>query len=275
MKWWLFILISLVIVLLFGLHALLMFNLEFTKSNYFTAFLFIIPAIFISAYLIFTLAYAPKESQDQKLEHLIKESLHELNLPIATIKANIEMLQKGEANHKRLRRIARIEEALRRFRRLYDMLSYNLKKELMPIDREVFDLKVLIEERVAFFEYLNRNSFFTNLESLTIYADKIGLEQVIDNIIENSIKYSSKESPVEITLQGTQLSIKDFGVGIEASELPLIYQRYYQESEGFRGEGIGLAIVRRYCDSEGVGLKIESQKGVGTEVFFDFLTLKK
>lgn len=275
MKWWLFILISLVIVLLFGLHALLMFNLEFTKSNYFTAFLFIIPAIFISAYLIFTLAYAPKESQDQKLEHLIKESLHELNLPIATIKANIEMLQKGETNHKRLRRIARIEEALRRFRRLYDMLSYNLKKELMPIDREVFDLKVLIEERVAFFEYLNRNSFFTNLESLTIYADKIGLEQVIDNIIENSIKYSSKESPVEITLQGTQLSIKDFGVGIEASELPLIYQRYYQESEGFRGEGIGLAIARRYCDSEGVGLKIESQKGVGTEVFFDFLTLKK
>jgi two-component system OmpR family sensor kinase len=275
MKWWLFVLICLVIILLFGLHAVLFFNLEFTKSNYFSAFIFITPAIFISAYLILLVAYEPKESQDKKLEHLIKESLHELNLPIATIKANIEMLQKGEENLKRLRRIARIEEALRRFRRLYDMLAYNLKKELMPIEREVFDLKALVEERVVFFRYLNRNSFHLNLESMRIYTDKIGLEQVIDNIIENSIKYSPKESAIEITMQGSQLRIKDFGIGIEASELPLIYQRYYQGSEGLKGEGIGLAIVRRYCDSEGVGLIIESQRGVGTEVILDFSTLKK
>ena len=221
------------------------------------------------------MAFEPKESQDKKLEHLIKESLHELNLPIATIKANIQMLKRGEKDSKRLGRIERIDTALERFKRLFDTLSYNLKRELYPIEKEYFDLKVMLQERIEFFSYLNRNSFVLEAQSLVIYADKIGLEQVIDNIIENSIKYSQKESSIIIELKDARLSIKDFGVGIEASELPLIYQRYYQEDDAYTGEGIGLAIVKRYCDALNIPLKIESTKGEGTVVILDFSALKK
>jgi len=264
-----------VTLLLFGLHALLFFNIEFSKSNYFFTLLLLLPAIFISAYLFLLMAFEPKESQDKKLEHLIKESLHELNLPIATIKANIQMLKRGEQDSKRLERIERIDTALERFKRLFDTLSYNLKRELYPIEKEYFDLKVMLQERIEFFSYLNRNSFVLEAQSLVIYADKIGLEQVVDNIIENSIKYSQKESSIIIELKDARLSIKDFGVGIEASELPLIYQRYYQEDDAYTGEGIGLAIVKRYCDAANIPLKIESRKGEGTVVILDFSALKK
>jgi len=275
MKWWLFFLYIVVTLLLFGLHALLFFNIEFSKSNYFFTLLLLLPAIFISAYLFLLMAFEPKESQDKKLEHLIKESLHELNLPIATIKANIQMLKQGEKDSKRLGRIERIDTALERFKRLFDTLSYNLKRELYPIEKEYFDLKVMLQERIEFFSYLNRNSFVLEAQSLVIYADKIGLEQVIDNIIENSIKYSPKESSIIIELKDTKLSIRDFGVGIEASELPLIYQRYYQEDDAYTGEGIGLAIVKRYSDAANIPLKIESRKGEGTVVILDFSALKK
>ena len=271
MKWWFFTLFVIVIVLLFGLHALLFFT--FTQENYFESFLLLFPAILLSAYLFLSIIVAPKESQDRKLEHLIKESLHELNLPIATIRANIDMLKRGEQEGKRLKRIERIEAALERFKRLFNILSYNLKRELFPIEKELVEIDSLLKERVEFFRELKRNRFLIDLEPLMLTIDKIGFEQVIDNLLENAIKYSPKESAIEIKLHSGVLKIRDYGIGIEASELPLIYQRYYQSSEEFSGEGIGLAVVKSYCDREKIGLKIDSQKGKGTEVTLDFTRL--
>ncbi len=271
MKWWFFALFVIVVVLLFGLHALLFFT--FTHENYLESFLLLFPAIILSAYLFLSIIVEPKESQDRKLEHLIKESLHELNLPIATIKANIDMLKRGEQEGKRLKRIERIESALERFKRLFNILSYNLKRELFPIEKEQVAIDRLLQERIEFFRELKRNRFQIDLEPLTLTIDKIGFEQVIDNLLENAVKYSPKESIIVVKLQNGLLKIRDYGIGIEASELPLIYQRYYQGSEALSGEGIGLAVVKRYCDQEGIGLRIDSQKGQGTEVRLDFSQL--
>ena len=84
------------------------------------------------------------------------------------------------------------------------------------------------------------------------------------------MKYSKKDTPIKIIMEDTKLMIQDRGIGIEDSELSLIYQRYYQSDNNFIGDGIGLSIVRRYCDKEGIGLKIESKKGAGTNVILDF-----
>lgn len=274
MKWWFIALLIVTISLLFGLHALLLFYFSFSKGSYFIAFLALSPAIAISAYILLQVMAEPKERQDKKLEHLIRESLHELNLPIATIDANITMLKRKEQDAKKRRRIARIEESLERFKRLYNVLAYNLKKEVVPIEKEIVDVATLVEEEVAIFQELKRNSFTLRLEPLRVYTDKIGLIQVVDNIIENGMKYSSKQSSIEVTLQEDKLHIKDYGKGIDASELPLIYQRYYQEDENFTGEGIGLSIVRNYCNTHNVGLSIDSTKGKGTEVVLDFAAIK-
>ncbi len=273
MKWWFFALFVVIVALLFGLHALIYFSFSFSSRSYVVALLLLTPAILFSAYLFLNIVIEPKESQDKKLEHLIKESLHELNLPIATIKANIEMLKRAEEDRKKIKRIKRVETALERFKRLFDTLAYNLKREILPIEKEVVAVDKVVNERIEFFKELKRNSFILYLEPLTLTLDKIGLEQVLDNIIENAIKYSSKETRIEIELKAKKLHIRDYGIGIEASDLPLIYQRYYQGDKEFSGEGIGLAIVRRYCDSEGIRLKIESQKGRGTEVILDFTAL--
>ena len=270
MKFWLILIFTFIVALLFELHHIFFLNLKFIQNDYELAFLLLIPAILFSAYVFTTIALESKESQDKLLEHLIRESLHEINLPISTIEANIKMLKRSLESEKDRKRAIRIEEALDRLKRLYNLLAYNLKKEIYEIEKEEIELNKLIQNRVEFFKELNRNNFELNLTPLKIRADRIGLEQTIDNIIENAMKYSKKDTTITITIDGTKLTIKDNGIGIDDSELSLIYQRYYQSDDNFTGEGIGLNIVKRYCDKEGIGLKIESKKGIGTKVILDF-----
>jgi len=270
MKKELFLLFNVIVVLLFLLHYTLFVHLNFVKNDYTYAFILLIPAILLSGYIFTVIATEVKESQDKKLEHLIKESLHEINLPISTIEANIDMLSRKVEDKKSATRINRIKEALKRLKRLYNLLSYNLKKEVLKIEKEEFDLSLLVKERIEFFQELNRNSFVLELKELKIYVDKIGLEQAIDNIIENAMKYSNRDDIIKITIDKNRLIIEDSGIGIDENEMQLVFQRYYQSDNSNSGEGIGLSIVKKYCDSEGIGLHIYSKKGIGTKVDLDF-----
>ncbi len=272
---WLFILIFLIVeILLFMLFFYLFNYIEPFKKNFLLSFFAITPAILLIGYILYNFIIEPKVAQDRVLNHLIRETIHEINLPISTIEANVKMLEKNEENSKNIVKLGRIKEAINRLKRLYSQLNYNIKKEIMPIEQERVLLDELVKERVSVFKDFNRNLFNVELNELELLIDKIGLEQVIDNILENAMKYSSKDKAIDIVIKDSKLIIKDRGIGIGEDELSLIYQRYYQESEANRGEGIGLSIVKRYCDSNNIELKIESKKGEGTIVILDF-KLKK
>jgi len=268
MKWWFLTIFLTVEILIFLL--LYLFHQEF---DFWISVILLTPAIILFGYILFNLINEQKRAQDKLLEHIVRETLHEINLPISTIEANIKMLSKNLDNQKDLKRLNRIKSSLDRLKRLYNHLSYNIKKEITPIEKEVLQLDTFIKDRVAFFQEFNRNIFKLKLKKLTINVDKIGLEQTIDNIIENAMKYSLKNSEILIYINSTKLTIQDFGIGIEQDELSLIYQRYYQENSTNIGEGIGLSIVKKFCDKNGINLKIESQKGIGTKVIMDFKNL--
>lgn len=116
---------------------------------------------------------------------------------------------------------------------------------------------------------LNRNPFVLRLEPHEVIVDKIGFEKMLDNIISNAMKYSQKEQPIEIGLKDSILTIKDYGIGMDETELISIYERYYQLDTTAHGEGIGLALVKSYCDDEKIQIRIISSKGKGTSVKFD------
>jgi len=257
------------IILLYLLYWFLSIN-NFNRENFIeAAFIFIIGFI-ASAYLVLIDTLEPKESLDKKLTDLTREMLHEINIPIATIKANLQMLTRTIKDEKNIKKLTRIEQASNRLHRLYEILSYSIKKEIMPITPTVIDLKDIIEQRVENFKLISNNNFILELTSLNIEIDKIGLEQVIDNIIENAIKYSNINSDIEISINQNSLYIKDYGCGIEPQELVKIYDRYYQSDSNNNGSGIGLNIVKEFCDRENIELKINSKVGIGTTVIFDF-----
>ncbi len=247
----------------------LLFTL-FNGSSFIVATLSIIFLSLIFGYILNSYILSQKFNSDENLLHITKEILHELNIPISTIKANTLLLKKSlKENDKSLKRLNRIDNSTKRLERLYNELVYSIKKEIQIIEKEEFELIDLIEDRVNEFKYLNRNPFILDLEPLIIKADKIGFEKMLDNIISNAMKYSNKDKPIRITLKNSTLTIEDRGIGIDETELIKIYERYYQSNSNIKGSGIGLALVKAYCDNEKIQIRISSQKNLGTKVSFD------
>jgi signal transduction histidine kinase len=219
----------------------------------------------LSSYLL-----SQKFKVDENLLHLTKEILHELNIPIATIQANTALLKRTlKESEKGLKRLSRIDSSTSRLNRLYIELVYSIKKEIHSIEKEEFLLEELVRERVEEMKLLNRNPFVLKLESHRVYVDKIGFEKVLDNLLSNAMKYSDKNSTIEIILENNYLKILDHGIGMDETELITIYERYYQLDNTVHGEGIGLALVKAYCDDEKIKISINSKKEKGTKVSLD------
>ena len=209
---------------------------------------------------------------DESLLHLTKEILHELNIPISTIQANSMLLKRTlKDNEKAIKRLGRIDDSSKRLERLYMELVYSIKKEIHTIEKEQVEVESLIVERVSILEEQGRNLFVLEIEPLSIYVDKIGFEKMLDNILVNAMKYSDKNSEITIRLKDNILSIEDRGIGMDELELITIYERYYQSDYHVSGEGIGLALVKAYCDDEKIRIDISSQKGIGTVVRLDLI----
>jgi len=226
-------------------------------------------------YVLTALIFAPSKKMENRLTTLTNEIIHELNIPLSTIKANTSMLKKNMEDEKSLKRLERIDDASLRLKRLYDELVYTLSKEIHEIEKETFNIQNTLEERVAFFKEQERNDFKVSLKPYVVTADKIGFEQMLDNIISNAMKYSDKDASIEIRLDEDMLSIKDKGVGMSPSELLRVHERYFQGDEAARGEGIGLSLVKAYCDSENIAIDIQSEKGIGTKVGLHLFKIKE
>ena len=220
-------------------------------------------------YVLTALIFAPKKQMEDTLTSLTNDIIHELNIPLSTIKANTAMLKKSMEDEKSLKRIKRIEDASLRLKKLYDELVYAIRKEMHTIEKERFDLKTLLEERIEIFKEQKRNPFELHLEPYEIEVDKIGFEQMFDNIVSNAMKYSSKDAPITVRFDKGILSIEDEGVGMSATQLLRVHERYYQADEQKDGEGIGLSLVKSYCEAEGIDIQIKSKKDVGTNVSLD------
>lgn len=225
---------------------------------------------FFSGYLIFAFLTNYKKKREKELIYLTDEIIHELNIPISTINANILMLKRKEQDSKNIVRLERIEKASKRLYKLYQTLNYTLKKELYLVEKKEVEISQIVKERIEYFKELKRNNFILDLTLLKIKIDVLGFEQTFDNLISNAMKYSPKNSPIEITLKENKLSIKDRGIGISQTELLKIYEKYYQEDNNKKGEGLGLSIVKNYCDRENISIYINSKKERGTEVVLVF-----
>jgi len=244
-------------------------NWNLTEFTFFIAGILVLLVMIGWGYVLTSLIFAPKKQLEDTLTTLTKDILHELNIPLSTIKANTSMLTKKMTDEKSLKRLKRIDDASVRLEKLYNELVYAIHKEMHTIEKEKFDMSILIQERIAIFEEQKRNPFVLELIPYFIKVDKIGFEQMFDNIISNAMKYSSKESQISVILTENTLYIKDKGIGMTPTELLRLHERYYQANEEKEGKGIGLDLVKRYCENEDIDIKIHSIKDEGTEVVLD------
>jgi len=217
------------------------------------------------------LSVDPLQEHVTNLQNLSKETLHELNLPISTIITNANMLKKNMESEKDLKRLSRIETACSMLQERYNELDYMIKKQTLNEIKEVFLLDELVQDRVEFLKHIYpQMEFHLELQSTQITNDRTGLAKVIDNVIDNAVKYSSNNNKCEIKLNDYLLHIQDFGRGMDEVELIQIFDNYYQSNDTMRGFGIGLSMVKRFCDSQGIQLNFKSKLGLGTTVLLKF-----
>jgi two-component system, OmpR family, sensor kinase len=221
------------------------------------------------------IAIEPLKEHFYHLDRFSKETLHELNLPINTITANVEMLRKTHIDEKSQKRLERIELASKMLKERYNELDYLIQKQM---EREVikhFDLKELIEERLVFLGGIYPSVRWENLcESLEVELDPIGMAKVIDNLVDNGVKYSPSEPHITIKLSNNVMSICDQGCGMDEVTIMKIFDSYYQSDKTMAGYGIGLGLVKRYCDRHRIALSVQSHVGEGTCISLD-LSRKK
>ena len=106
-----------------------------------------------------------------------------------------------------------------------------------------------------------------------ISADEYTVGQIFNNLIDNAIKYT-KEGTISIKISKTKAGkitteVKDTGIGISKLYLPNLFQPFSQEDQGytrkFEGNGLGLALVKKYCELNNSEITVDSTKGVGTK----------
>ncbi|HZF71426.1 sensor histidine kinase [Sulfuricurvum sp.] len=222
------------------------------------------------------IAITPLREHFEHLERFSKETLHELNLPINTITANVQMLRKTHDDEKSLKRLERIETAAEMLKERYNELDYLIKKQTEREQIESFELRDVIEERLGFLRALYPAvEWEVVLESCDVSLDRIGFGKVIDNLVENGVKYSPHNPHITITLYNCVLSICDQGIGMDEITLMRIYDRYFQNDTTIPGYGIGLSLVKRYCDRHHINLHVSSKVGEGTCVKLEFKKKEK
>jgi two-component system, OmpR family, phosphate regulon sensor histidine kinase PhoR len=222
----------------------------------------------------------------KKLEQMRKDFVanvsHELKTPITSIKGFSETLLDG-AMHDKATLEAFLEIILKESDRLQVLIQELL--DLSKIEQHGFRLTRgnvdLVKEASEVIEILKRKAAQKDIhltlkhstsEDAVIEGDSDRLKQVLINLVSNAITYTPNGGSVDISLTAQEdyvlVVVKDSGIGIEKSEIPRIFERFYRvdkaRSRNSGGTGLGLAIVKHIIEAHKGHIEVDSQIGKGT-----------
>jgi two-component system, OmpR family, sensor histidine kinase MprB len=208
------------------------------------------------------------ERSVQSQRSLVADASHELRTPIASLRANIQML--GDADrlpaHERESLRADIIEELDALTALVgDVVELAQGGELRANADDVA-LDKIVESAI---ERAGRRSrdlrFQARLEPTLVCGSPEQIDRAVVNLLDNAVKWSPPGGVVEVTLSDAVLSVRDSGPGFDPQDLPHVFDRFYRarEARGMRGSGLGLAIVRQTAESHGGSVTAENAPGGG------------
>tara|TARA_B100000886_G_scaffold208498_1_gene144253 strand:+ start:248 stop:1318 length:1071 start_codon:yes stop_codon:yes gene_type:complete len=227
-----------------------------------------------------------KDKEDYRKEFIGNIS-HELKTPLFTIQGYVLTLLEGAIEDKKVR-----EKYLKRTAKGVERLIYVVKdldlitqfeSGIKTIDRKYFDLRQLIENVFELLEIqalknkitLSFDQEYQN--NLHVFADEERIQQVLTNLIINSLKYGVKNGKTVVNLEELSqekilVRVTDNGEGIQEEHMPRLFERFYRvDKSGNRkagGSGLGLAIVKHIIEAHKEKLFVESTPGVGSEFSF-------
>jgi two-component system, OmpR family, sensor histidine kinase MprB len=200
--------------------------------------------------------------------HLVADASHELRTPIASLRANIQVLEDAERLPEQERASLRadiIEEL--------DELTA-LVGDVVELARGTKPSAALDEVRIdevveSLIERTRRRAadlrFNVTLEPMLVSGEPDRISRAVSNLLDNARKWSPRDGVVEVELSGGTLAVRDHGPGFDEADLPHVFDRFYRAEQARRmsGSGLGLAIVRQAAEAHGGFVTAENAPGGG------------
>ncbi len=222
---------------------------------------------------------------DTLRRELIANVSHDLRTPLASMQGYLETVLMKDTNltaEERRNSLEVVFSSTKRLSRLVQDLFELSKLEARQtqLHAEPFSLSELANDLIQKFapivEKKQVKLMSSFQENLPMVEADIGLiERVLQNLLDNAVVHTHTGGEVRIVLerQGDRVRvyIEDTGVGIPASDLPFVFERFYQSRTNGKtgGAGLGLAIVKKILDVHGESITVESQVGKGTRFKFE------
>jgi len=230
------------------------------------------------------------KNEQIRVKEFMEDFSHEIKTPLALVKNYNQALmdnivhsqeEKQKCYHVINRETNRLQKLIQNFLDFtkLDANSVELKRQPIVFAQSVED--IMMKYELTFKEKNIKLDMKLDYD-IIISADEDRLEQIIQNIIQNAIRYSKGNPRIEMTMERTDktcvLAIADNGIGISKEDLSTITNRFVRvnkvRSRKESGTGLGLSIVEKLMDLHGGKMTIESQLGAGTTVKLEFPVLE-
>jgi PAS domain S-box-containing protein len=206
---------------------------------------------------------------------------HELKTPLTTLKSGLQLLNRIKDQPNSPVHIKLIDQSMRSMEKIHklvdDLLNVKrLKEGYLQLNKTSFDVAAMLESSCAHIRLNDKYELMCHGEKpVMIVADEHQIEQVVENFVNNAVKYAAGSRDIKLSWERAgnfvKVSVKDNGAGIEKQKLPFLFDRYYRvdhSSKDYSGLGLGLYICAEIIKRHKGTIGVDSEKGEGSTFWF-------
>jgi two-component system sensor histidine kinase MprB len=198
--------------------------------------------------------------------HLVADASHELRTPIASLRTNIQTLEQADRLPE-AERAALHADIVSELDELTALVAdvVELARGSAP-ERPLDDVRLDEVVRVLAERPRVRDAHFRlSLEPTIVRGEPERVSRAVSNLLDNAVKWSPLERPIEVELHQGTLSVRDHGPGFDPADMPHVFERFFRASgaRGMPGSGLGLAIVKQAAEAHGGWVTAENAPGGG------------
>ena len=213
----------------------------------------------------------------RNMAQMVDNLAHDLRSPLTRLKTNAEVALLSDKPVEFLKSV--LERSLGDYDRIIALINHVLsisqaENGLTPLHFEWVGLREFMESVHEFYSPLALDSdiqfILEETEDLSVRIDRARMWQCISNLVDNAFKFTGKKGSIRLSAKrhenGVIITLSDSGIGIEAKDLPYIFERFFKVDKGRvnQGYGLGLNLAKAVVDLHGGTIAVDSTPGKGT-----------
>ncbi len=229
---------------------------------------------------------------EHKMTDFVSVASHQLRTPLTSIKWSLDALRK-QSNMPEADKLALFDTCYQASERMMDTIHQLLKvaeleRDDLKVQTEAVEFGKILDQTIATMKASADEKKITFKQSTlstipTMHFNPLFLTQVVENLIENAIRYTPENGVIDsiLTLKGDQIewTLHDNGIGIPKQDLDRVFEKFFRADNAQRifpnGTGLGLYIVKKTLDHAGGSIRIESEEGHGTTMIVSLPLVQK